>query len=323
MDESEVARFKRLAIKSKRELIRALDAYIANLRDEDSFLSIDTSRISSVENLMKVFKEKIESSDLRFLDAPFEQYEITITDVDIALDIAEYEELVFDAEGNIDRASSVATPAILSVRAPFIPLEEYAALQGVRAATVLRWISTGKIKNVEKRDSGWYVASTQSKPSKDFDSGTFMCERESGDLSDVAPLANGTTYLTVHRASVDVQDGIEIEALDSNERLLERRLIDKELYREIEDGLLAATNVLFESTLIDAITEKAPLRIGGHVSAPTTMEQIEDALAHIEMPDKTRLLFDLIVNSVKSEELLLGALQELGLSTELKVDDTH
>lgn len=316
MNSLKAKQFKSISIKSKAELIRAIDNYVFDLENMDEFHTVEAARKRALVDLMNSFKELIDASELVFLDKTFARYEITITDVDIVLDIASYTELEFGDDGYIDNSTSIVTPEIISVRAPYLPLSEFAFQRGVTESMVSEWVQTGALKNVEKRGACWFAAATQEIFKNEAISGVFICNRDKGDLSDIAPVSPGAVYYEVNE--YDSPSGeIKIIELDDHERIIAKKVISKSLYLQIEQDFLAATDVIFVNTFVDGITEKSPLRIGNNSATPVTMKQVKCALGYMKIKPETVIVLNAIIDSVQSEELLLEALKVLGIEEEL------
>lgn len=319
MNISDAAKFKALSIKSKPELLRAIDNYIHYLGIESSWRNIESVQKNAIASLVDDFKTALENTDLCFLDNTFDRYEVTITETSIFLDIATYTKIEF-GEGNfIESAISEVTPKILEVYAPYIPIKEYAAQHSLNPSTILRWITDGKLKNVEKRSSRWFISSVHGRPERDFRDGTFLCRQNDNDLSNIIPAPPGTMYYSVKRNSISCSNNeIEITAYDKNECILAKDTIALSKYREIEHALLVASDVIFFDTYIDLITEKAPIQIDVGSIETVTLEEIGFAIHHMDIDSNSKMILNAIVHSLESAELLMTVLDELGLKSALK-----
>ncbi len=316
MNDLDLKKFNRIAIRSKKELLVAIDDYPMRLNHCGEFGSVRESRKDAVVELMKEFRVKLESSPIPTLEQPFFCYEITITDVEISLSMLEYNEIKFDKEGSIEEATSSETPDIVHVRVPFIAIDEFASQRGVKTATVRQWIRRGKLRNAERRGSNWFVASTEGKPERGFSSGTYYCDSDEGDLSDHFPLPKGSRSIYLQQDGSSCAECVaSVYGADGN--LIDKLQLNQSNREKLEHALIAASDVVFESTFIDGIIEKV-------ASAEETEELIYDKndkiaqcfLDQASLSQDAKCLLAVIGSSADAEGLCSKAIKTLGLEDE-------
>ena len=268
MNDKELTLFKMKAIRSKKELIKAIGNYLDGVRE--SGLPMKCQTVESLE-LMREFKARIEESPIPFLETPYCAYEVTIADIEIMLDMVEYDWIVFDRDGEMKEAAASAVSEIACVRAPYITVEEFAKRRSVKPETVRRWLRDGKLHNAEKRESGWYIAATQGRPSSEFLDGTFAFEGPEKDLCHVIPVPEGTVSVSFFEDGSSPSGYVALYQNES-QRVLARSEIEKEELERVKKALISTPNVIFQSVFIDAITDKVIFEGCELESTPSILE---------------------------------------------------
>lgn len=314
MNDKDLALFKMKAIRSKKELIRAIDSYL--VRIQESGLPAEGQVAESLE-LMREFKAKIEESLIPFLEKPYCAYEIMITDIEISLDMVEYKEIVFDCDGEIEEATASVISDIVCVRASYITVDEFARRRNVKSATVKRWLQQGKLHNAEKHESGWRIAATQRRPTREFVDGTFIFEGHEGDLSRVAPVPVGTILASFSKDESSSSGYIALYQSESH-RVLARPEIEKEELVKIKKTFTSMPNVIFQSTFIDAITDKVFFEGCEFESVPFVLAKVEEFVDSSVLPAETKRLLKVMLLSEGDGELLLSTVRKLGLEESLR-----
>lgn len=255
MDDKDLELFNRRAIRTKKELLYAVDKYIDRLQQDEGIEIVRRGRSKPLAELMLEFRGKIEITPLADLEKPFCAYEVDIVDTEIELYINEYSEIAFDNNGEMEKSRSSITPGIIVTTAPYIPINKFADMQGVKAGTVRQWIRRGKIRNVKKIGSEWLIASTEGKPDRGFNDGTYYCIDEDGDMSKLFPLKEGTHSIWLWKEDPYSEECFATMR-DNQERKIDEIKLNRTAREKLEHALAAAEEVKFQSTFIDAITDK-------------------------------------------------------------------
>lgn len=262
MNEKTLSRFNSTAIRSKGELLEALQEYANRLRrGESTSVPGGEKRCAALLNLLEMFIEKVEATVIPALDQPFFAYQVFIGDTEISLEMGEYTKVVYDNEGEIVETESLVTNDIVYVEAEYMPIEEFARQQQVQPATVRQWIRRGKLRNVAKRGSNWYVASTAVVNERGYESGAYRYIGEEGDLCGVFPLPKGTYSIDIFQDCSSI-DKYNAYLRDRTDKTIEKLQLDRSTREKLEHALIAHPDVRFQNTLIDTITDKvskAPL----------------------------------------------------------------
>ncbi len=255
MNDKDLLLFNRQALRTKRELLEAIDEYIASLEQHEDIEIVRKGRAKPLASVMNEFRDKVARAPLADLKAEFTAYRVEITDTKIELIIDEFDDIVFDEDGEMIETSADYIPGIIEVNAPYIPIKEFAEMQGVKVATVRQWIRRGKIRNVQKLGSEWLIASTEGKPERGFTSGMFYCTDTAGDMSELFPLKRGVHSIELWKTH---QYGEECLATmrDSNYNVLEEIKLNRVSRERLEHALAASPKVRFQSTFIDEINKK-------------------------------------------------------------------
>lgn len=315
MNKEDLLMFNQKALRSKAEIVRAINTYLEEATKANA--SSEGDQVPENYELMEAFEKKIERAPIPFLEHPFSAYEINITDIAISLDMAEYSKIVFDQEGEIDEATASITPDIVSIRAPYITVDEFAKRRNVKSNTVLKWLREGKLRNAEKRENGWHIAATQGKPAREFDSGCYIFESEEGDLSCLGLFPIGAIFLEVDQ-DIACPSRYTIRLNDEYHRVLRQDVVDKDELLELEKTLIASPNVIFQSTFTDAISEKVGLGTGESEDARRIHEEIGNFIESAALPLETRRLLKVMLFHECDEELFLSTIQKLGLEDALQ-----
>lgn len=255
MNDNDLQLFNRQAIRTKRELLEAIDEYVTHLEQHEDIEIVRKGRTKPLASVMNEFRDKVARAPLADLKTAFTAYRVEITDTKIELIIDEFDDMVFDEDGEMVETSASYTPGIIEVNAPYIPIKEFAEMQGVQVATVRQWIRRGKIRNVQKLGSEWLIASTEGKPERGFTSGMFYCADSAGDMSELFPLKKGVHSIELWKTN---QCGEECLATmrDSNYNVLEEIKLNRVSREKLEHALAASPEVRFQSTFIDEINRK-------------------------------------------------------------------
>lgn len=315
MDERTLEIFQRKAIKSKREVLEALEDYSHHLVHDKKHSSDYIFYRPALIELINRFIEKVCDCDLAYLEKPFACYEIVITNIDITLNSVEYTKIILDNYGEIESAESSEYDPIMIINTQFIPITKYAQRFSIDIETAVSWIKCRKIKCAEKRSSGWYVMETQGLPSEEYQSGSYIFIGESGDMSSIVSLCRGTKEFFAFRAKDD--NGLfDSVSFDSNDRPIEYREINsKELY-SIENALIHSQNVLFVNSFVEAISEKVVLGFKINPFLKIENEKIVDFVTHIDLPEETKNILKTIAKDNCGENLFVDILEKLSLKEE-------
>lgn len=292
MNKEDLLMFNQKALRSKAEIVRAINTYLEEATKANA--SSEGDQVPENYELMEAFEKKIERAPIPFLEHPFSAYEINITDIAISLDMAEYSKIVFDQEGEIDEATASITPDIVSIRAPYITVDEFAKRRNVKSNTVLKWLREGKLRNAEKRENGW-----------------------EGDLSCLGLFPIGAIFLEVDQ-DIACPSRYTIRLNDEYHRVLRQDVVDKDELLELEKTLIASPNVIFQSTFTDAISEKVGLGTGESEDARRIHEEIGNFIESAALPLETRRLLKVMLFHECDEELFLSTIQKLGLEDALQ-----
>ena len=256
MNGRELRLFNLWAIRTKDELLGAIDEYIDRIEQHDDIEIVRKGRSKPLVDVMKDFRKKVARTPLADLDQDFCAYEVEITDTEIELSINAFKDIVVDDNGEILKSSSEVTPEIIVVSAPYIPIDQFAEMQGVKAATVRQWIRRGKIRNVKKLGSEWMVASTEGQPERGFTGGVFYCTDQDGDMSRLFPLKEGTHSIELWKANQYSEECLATMR-DFDHHVLDEIKLNRVAREKLEHALAASPEVRFQSTFIDVIDRKA------------------------------------------------------------------
>ena len=192
MDAQALKIFQRTSIKSKEELLEAVDLYIADLEISTNDCLALPCHKPAIAELAIQFRQVLQCTDLAYLDRPFERYETTITNRGIYLASAEYKEIEFGANNEFAKTESSISPDILSVKTSYIPAKEFASRSGFNEKIIMSWIKQRKVKCAKKLTAGWAVAATQQIPPPNNEFGSYVFVGHTGDLSSILPIEKGT-----------------------------------------------------------------------------------------------------------------------------------
>ncbi|BAK45551.1 hypothetical protein [Eggerthella sp. YY7918] len=306
MNEKDLIMFKRKAMRSKAELIKAIGDYLNRAKERRS-----GDQVAESLELMEKFEEKIEKSPLPFLEKPFSAYEVTITDIDIILNIVEYEDIVFNQEAEMEEATASVSSDIVHVRAPYISVDEFAIRRNVKLKTVYTWLQDGRLRNAEKRKSGWYIAATQRPPTRRFISGTYIYEKAEGDLSSLEIFPKGTVYVEVHHDTCPLNHITSY--LDKDFGLIRQSRVNDKERVEIEKALIGSSNVIFRDTLVNLLLEKTWLEAREYKEFVSVSARVEKFISSAVLPLETKQLLKIMLFSEGDEELFLSTVRKLKL----------
>lgn len=318
MDNRTLELFQRKAIKSESELIQAIDKYLMCLNDESDETIPAAFYRPALIDLIGRLRAKIPNCGLTYLEKPYETYEITITNIDISLNVIEYEKLVFDKDGELESGESSEYPAILCVEASFIPIEEFAQRCSVDVETALGWIKARDIKCAKEEESGWHIIETQASPARieESESGSYIFVGDKGDLGSVIPLQNNAVELHAIR-SRESEDYFDVMLFDSD-GFMERKQIDVSSFHEMEDSMIRSEEVVFVNTLVDTIGEKAVLGLDRNPFLDLKQEQLDNFFEQLMLPHETIKTLKAMAKNPCGEGLLLLTLRELSLEEKFR-----
>lgn len=310
MDTYALKLFQRKSIKSKREILDALDLYSSNLIHDDSNSPDQIFYKPALIELLDRFRRRIQEIDLIYLEKPFAAYEIVITNVDISLYSIEYKQIDFDDHKNIKSAESSEYPPIVCIDARFIDIEEFAQRFSIDIETAVTLINSRKIKCAKKESSGWQVIETQIIPTEYPENGSYVFIGEDGDLSSIAPLSRGTQSFTVF--CLDEQDGLfDAISLDSNGWLIEHEQMACEKLHHIEDILISSKNVLFIESFAEIIDEKVIPPFDNNPFLVISEEKILSHIEQLDLPTETKRTLKTIAQDYCGENLFITTLEHL------------
>ena len=112
MNDRELRLFNLWAIRTKDELLGAIDEYIDRIEQHDDIEIVRKGRSKPLVDVMKDFRKKVARTPLADLDQDFCAYEVEITDTEIELSINAFKDIVVDDNGEILKSSSEVTPEI-------------------------------------------------------------------------------------------------------------------------------------------------------------------------------------------------------------------
>lgn len=312
MDARTLKLFQRKAIKSQREVLEALSNYSFRLAHDKKHSSDDDFYRPALIELIDRFTKKVGNCDLAYLEKPFASYEIVITNIDITLNSVEYTKISLDENDEIESTESSAYAPVICENAHFIPIEEFAQRFSIDAKIATEWIKHRKVKRAEKRPSGWYVMETQGFPSEESQSGSYFFIGESGDLSSIASLCEGTQTFTAFQD--ERQDGLlDSMSFDSSGRLIEHRQISSEELNALEDALIRSQDVLFENTLIEVIDEKVISGFNKNPFSAIREEEILNFVTKLDLPEETKSALKAMARDNCGENLFIETLEKLSL----------
>lgn len=293
MNDKDLQLFNRWAIRTKGELLEAIDEYIDRLEQHDDVEIVRKGRSKPLAGVMKDFRKKVAGTPLADLDQDFCAYEVEITDTEVTLSVNEFKDIVFDKDGEMLETSSEVTPEIIVASAPYIPIDQFAEMQGVKTATVRQWIRRGKIRNVKKLGSEWMVASTEGQPERGFTSGVFFCVKPDGDMSRLFPLKEGTHSIELWKAN---QYGEECLATmrDFDDNVLDEIKLNRATREKLEHALAASPEVRFQSTFIDVIDKKAS-------SCDVAVSQAEDTWSDVAKTQSDDFSIDRLLKEISGD----------------------
>ncbi len=314
MDAHTLQLFQRKAIKSKKEIIDALDEYSAHLVHDKEHSSDAIFYRPALIEMIDRFKKAVQDRDLIYLENPFASYEIVITNIDVRLNSVEYTDIVFNESGEVESTESSVYPPTICIDANFITAEEYAQRFSIDVETVVGWIEDRKIKCAKKEPSGWRVVETQNFPDQDSRSGSYVFIGANGDLSQFAPLHKGTQVFTALQLEND--NGLyDAMSFDLNDRLIEHKQIESEELQSLENALIRSREVVFGNTFVEVIDEKV---IPGYENNPFLVaeEKILTFVNQLGLPQETKSMLKTMAQSNCGEALFIAALEKLSLEEE-------
>ncbi|WP_270356006.1 hypothetical protein [Adlercreutzia equolifaciens] len=312
MDTYTLKLFQRKAIKSQREVLEALSNYSFRLAHGKKHSPDAAFYRPALIELIDRFTKKVCNCDLAYLEKPFASYEIVITNIDITLNSVEYTKITLDENDEIESTESSAYAPVVCANAHFISIEEFAQRFSIDTKIATDWIKHRKIKCAEKRPSGWYVMETQGFPSEKSQSGSYFFIGESGDLSSIASLCEGTQTFTAFQD--ERQDGLlDSMSFDSSGRLIEHRQISREELNALEDALIRSQDVLFENTLVDVIDEKVILGFSKNPFSTIKEEEILNFVTELDLPEETKSALKAMARDNCGENLFIKTLEKLSM----------
>lgn len=312
MDAHALKLFQRKAIKSKREILNALNDYSFHLVHDEEYPSDAILHKPALIELVHRFMKRVGECDLAYLEKPLASYEIVITNIDISLNSVEYTNITLDDNNDIESSEPLVCDPIICIDARFIPVAEFAQRFSIDVRTVVNWIKDRKIKCAEKRPSGWYVAETQRLPSEENQSGSYIFIGENGDLSTIASLCKRTQVFTAFQLE-EQRNLVDTISSDSNNLLIEHKQITNEELASIEHALIQSQDVLFENTLVEVIDEKV---VSGFKKNPFLIIKEANILAFISqlnLPEETKGILKSMAQDNCGESLLIETLDKLSL----------
>lgn len=315
MDAYSLRLFQRKAIKSKREILEAMNDYSSHLAHDEEHSSDAVFYRPALIELVNRFTKKVCDCDLVYLEKPFASYEIVITNIGIKLNSAEYTKISLSDDGEIESTESSVYESIICINARFIPVEEFAQRFSVNAEIAIDWIEHQRIKCAEKRPSGWYVMETQRPPSEELQSGSYIFTGEDGDLSSVASLCKGTQVFSVSQAEMQSKL-FDVMSFDANNRLIEHRQVSSKELSALENALIRSQDALFEGSFIEVIDEKTVLDFKENPFVAIEEEKILGFVAQLNLPEETKSVLRTIAQDNCGESLFLEVLERLSLKEE-------
>ena len=156
-DEDRLAVFNEGALKTKDEILKDIDFLLREI-DENSKTDPKHSReyYTRYVGLIERFRAEVEK---RVFPAKLEdwwQYEYDVRETGVTLTLSHVD--YFDIGSNdIVSATQDTTFNLLTVKARFLTVEQYAQAYDVTTTTVRQWIRRGKIHTAIKRGSEWRI----------------------------------------------------------------------------------------------------------------------------------------------------------------------
>mgnify|MGYP001003886288 CR=1 FL=1 len=311
MNDKSLELFNRRAIRTKRDLLAAVDDYIERLQKDEDIKIVRLGRAKALAELISTFCDKIEKTPLANLNTPFCAYEVDIVDTEVKLNISEYYEITFDDDGEMNEASSTVTPDIIVATAPYIPIHQFADMQGVKIGTVRQWIRRGKIRNVKKVGSEWLIASTEGKPCRGFNGGTYYCVDEDGDISKLLPLKEGTHSIELWKVDPYCEECLATLSDCEGQKIDEIKL-NRAAREKLEHALAASENIKFQSTFIDSITEK--VKSVDFFDSLYSKDAVFDFMKTVDLRETYKEMINAIASSSSVDEALASVFKQLGLT---------
>jgi hypothetical protein len=156
--------FEKTHLFTKEELITSLECHIDYFAEEKGLT--EKSREKHV-TLYKQFLSAIKKCKLPELaPSSWRYYQYEFVGDGIILELCTAKEIEFHDE-ELDSMSLSDSKELLRVDSEYVGIKEFAGIQGVKEATVVRWLNAGKLKSAKLDGDIWSIPAVQDKPRKE------------------------------------------------------------------------------------------------------------------------------------------------------------
>jgi excisionase family DNA binding protein len=239
-------KFNSEVLLNKREVIDSFEAFIEHHRQKDNGEAYSEEKRYILLELCDEFLRCIRSINIPTLIKPWYCYEYSVTNDSIRLELRKYEDVLFDADGYIESATSTLEYILAEVKCKYLTVEEFAKLYKVTTITVRQWIRRGKLRTAKKVGRDWMIPELAASPKRGFESVTYLWEDISEDIIGEFPILKGRKSVYIYQNDIDKKT---FHAIVNNGKKVDLNTQERE---KLELMLISSPDVEVE-TLSDSI----------------------------------------------------------------------
>lgn len=239
-------KFNSMMLLNKREVVDSFEAFIEHhsQKDNEEVYSEEKRRI--LLKLCDEFLRCIRSFNIPALVKPWYCYEYSITNDSIRLALMKFADVSFDADGELESASSTVEYILAEVKCCYLTVEEYAKLYNVTTTTVRQWIRRGKLRTAKKAGRDWLIPELANPPKRGFESVTYYWNRISEDIISEFPFLKEEKKVFIYQDDIDKKI---FHAIAGHRKKVDMNIQERE---KLEIMLISSTDVTAE-VLSDSI----------------------------------------------------------------------
>jgi hypothetical protein len=171
---------------TREDILESLELFIEYEKlNEDARYSNDI--VKNRIQLCEKFVSAVMKSKLPVLSELWWYYDYQFFGSSMELDLCHANEIeVRDDE--IGSVISTIERTLITVECDYLNVEQYAALHGVKPATVRQWIKRGRLRRAKKDGRDWVIPNTEDRPSRDYGIVQYLVEKDTYIESDEFPI---------------------------------------------------------------------------------------------------------------------------------------
>lgn len=184
---NDLIQFNAQMLLNKREVIESFEDFMDHHRQLDNEEGYSEGKRKVLLSLCERFLKNLHECTIPTLYRPLCCYEYYVTHDSIKLDLVQYDDVDFDADGNFEGGTCTTEYTLTEVVCDYLSAEQYAAVYDVTVTTVRQWIRRGKLRTARKAGREWQIPAIADAPKRGFESVTYRWEELPDEICDAFP----------------------------------------------------------------------------------------------------------------------------------------